>query len=102
MAHDPVCGMGVNSPSQYFIEFEGNRYEFCSESCRTKFDESPHSYKHHRNYYNNRASYNINSQGFEKLKIPIIGLTCAACVTRIEKELIGAEGVINATVDLAS
>lgn len=38
----------------------------------------------------------------EKVKLNIIGMTCAACATRIEKGLNKVEGVTNATVNLAT
>lgn len=38
----------------------------------------------------------------EKVQLDIIGMTCAACATRIEKGLNKVEGVTNATVNLAT
>jgi Cu+-exporting ATPase len=38
----------------------------------------------------------------ETIDIPIRGMTCAACVSRLEKGLGGAEGVLEASVDFAS
>jgi P-type Cu+ transporter len=47
----------------------------------------------------------INDLGYEvveeKVELNIIGMTCAACATRIEKGLNKIEGVTNATVNLA-
>lgn len=47
----------------------------------------------------------INDLGYEvveeKVDLAIIGMTCAACATRIEKGLNKIEGVTNATVNLA-
>jgi len=45
MVKDPVCGMDVDSESaQHEAEFEGEHYYFCSEGCRTKFEEDPKAY----------------------------------------------------------
>ncbi len=40
--------------------------------------------------------------GSEELTIPVIGMTCASCVNRIERFLNRADGVAEATVNLAS
>ena len=41
---DPVCGMSVKSPSEFYSDFKGNKYEFCSKSCRNKFVDEPIQY----------------------------------------------------------
>ncbi|MBT2758809.1 copper-translocating P-type ATPase [Mesobacillus foraminis] len=43
----------------------------------------------------------MSSVGLKEVQIPISGMTCAACATRIEKGLNKVEGVENATVNLA-
>ncbi|MGH8146109.1 MAG: heavy metal translocating P-type ATPase [Rhodanobacteraceae bacterium] len=40
-AVDPNCGMTVALPSQRHAEFRGERYYFCSEGCRRKFEADP-------------------------------------------------------------
>lgn len=42
---DPVCGMSVD-PAHAAAEsnYEGQRYFFCSENCRQRFEENPTSY----------------------------------------------------------
>lgn len=45
MAIDPVCGMDVqedNAKAQ--TQFAGKKYYFCSEECRTKFEDNPQEY----------------------------------------------------------
>ena len=44
MTRDPVCGMEVKSPSVHYSDYEGTRYEFCSVSCKSKFDSAPSLY----------------------------------------------------------
>ena len=42
---DPVCGMEIvdqNAAPQSI--FEGDAYSFCTEGCKTKFDEQPEFY----------------------------------------------------------
>ncbi|MEW5701931.1 MAG: heavy metal translocating P-type ATPase [Candidatus Zixiibacteriota bacterium] len=41
---DPVCGMLVEATTKRAVEHDGRRYVFCSDSCRTKFRESPDRY----------------------------------------------------------
>lgn len=43
-----------------------------------------------------------DSRQVESLELPITGMTCAACVVRVEKALKKVEGVGNATVNLAT
>ena len=38
----------------------------------------------------------------ERLDLPVIGMTCAACASRIERSLNKAEGVLNASVNIAT
>ena len=42
---DPVCGMQVdeqNAAGQ--SQHQGQTYYFCSQSCKSKFDQSPEQY----------------------------------------------------------
>ncbi|MFP3045052.1 MAG: YHS domain-containing protein [Thermocladium sp.] len=41
---DPVCGMDVDSSTQYKSLFKGQVYYFCSRECKRKFDASPEKY----------------------------------------------------------
>ena len=43
---DPVCGMQVDSDSQYQHQHDGKDYWFCSENCLGKFQTDPDSYLH--------------------------------------------------------
>jgi YHS domain-containing protein len=42
-AKDPVCGMQLDpsKPARYQATYNGTTYNFCSESCRTKFVAKP-------------------------------------------------------------
>lgn len=44
MKTDPVCGMDVSETSEYYTEYTGKTYYFCSESCRGKFLASANQY----------------------------------------------------------
>jgi Cu+-exporting ATPase len=45
------------------------------------------------------AGYGVIS---DQIELPITGMTCASCVTRVEKALKKADGVLDATVNLAT
>jgi Cu+-exporting ATPase len=45
MAKDPVCGMKVDKNTAKFIsEHMGEKYYFCSQACKMKFDGNPMKY----------------------------------------------------------
>ena len=41
---DPVCGMTVDRSAAITSTFAGRTYNFCSDSCRKKFEASPAAY----------------------------------------------------------
>lgn len=41
MTKDPICGMNVDDSIAIHAERDGQRYYFCSESCRKKFLANP-------------------------------------------------------------
>ncbi len=42
---DPVCGMEIEPEDAVAtIEYEGETYHFCSESCEEEFKENPEDY----------------------------------------------------------
>ena len=42
---DPVCGMSVDPhTAKHSKEHDGKAWHFCSEKCRSKFDEAPEDY----------------------------------------------------------
>lgn len=43
-ATDPVCKMKVDKNSQYFSEYKGEKYHFCSESCKNQFGAKPEDF----------------------------------------------------------
>lgn len=99
MAKDIVCGMEVETPSEFQSKYEDQTYEFCSDSCKTKFDADPQSYV--ADLLPAVATYNRDSKGIEKLDIPVNGLDCAACTVTIEKEIRKIPGIAKASVNYA-
>ncbi|MHB1493520.1 MAG: YHS domain-containing protein [Thermoplasmataceae archaeon] len=41
MAKDVICNMKVKEDSQFKSEFQGKKFYFCSEHCKTEFDKNP-------------------------------------------------------------
>ncbi len=44
MKNDPVCGMKVEETTKHVIEYQEQRYYFCSEGCLNKFLAAPEQY----------------------------------------------------------
>jgi YHS domain-containing protein len=45
MMKDIVCGMEVSEKeSEYRSRYEGQMFYFCSDECKTKFDDSPEDF----------------------------------------------------------
>jgi P-type Cu+ transporter len=45
MKNDPVCGKQVNeNKAPATSTHEGERYVFCGQDCKNKFDENPERY----------------------------------------------------------
>lgn len=100
MRHDPVCGMEVKSSTDFHSEYKGTTYDFCSKSCKTKFDSEPEKYI--------QVPATTNTTGIkaggdmERIQIPIIGMNCAACAVTIEKEIKKLSGIERATVNYST
>jgi len=46
MVKDPVCGMSVDEKKSKLVsELSGEKYYFCSASCKQKFDSNPSRFK---------------------------------------------------------
>jgi len=45
MKNDPVCGKQVNeSKAPATSTYQGERYAFCGQECKDKFDQNPEKY----------------------------------------------------------
>ena len=104
-AKDPVCGMEIN-PAQAAAHrnYGGATYYFCSESCGAKFDADPAQYATAEVQAPavDAVPVATNGTGGERCDLPILGMHCAACATRIEKALGKAPGVQQAGVNYAT
>jgi len=108
---DPVCGMEIN-PAQAAgqRDYDGATYFFCSDSCQKKFDADPAQYVTASESAPVQAADAAlpasngatNGAEGERCDLPILGMHCAACATRIEKALKKAPGVQDAGVNYAT
>ena len=114
---DPVCGMTIAAESAAGnIEYQGETYYFCSNSCKEKFEANPAQFVSPANRSakidspvtsedvssgrrNDHST--VNGTG-ERVDLPITGMTCAACANRIEKKLNKQRGVEKASVNFAT
>jgi Cu+-exporting ATPase len=98
---DPVCGMKIE-PSQAASQrdYKGATYHFCSDECRAKFDADPAQYA----AADTPPAMDAATNGANNVRsdLPLLGMHCAACATRIEKALKKASGVENASVNFAT
>lgn len=101
MGRDPVCGMEIQSPSEYALEHGGINYEFCSEDCKNRFEADPDTFRA-VGAEASGATYRISGDGLERVQIPIAGIDCAACISTIEQGLRRLPGVETASVNYAS
>jgi len=94
---DPVCEMEVKSPSKYYIDLDGKRYNFCSEDCRNKFTLDPNKYIEQKSKV--EPSYKKANYGIENLSLSISGMHCITCANTIVKELNKLPGIRSAHVN---
>jgi Cu+-exporting ATPase len=100
MAKDVVCGMEVDNDSPYQSTYKDKTFKFCSENCKTKFDENPEKYV--AKHQDSPATYQITTNGIENIQLPIVDMQCASCATTIEKELRKLQGIKKAVVNGAT
>jgi Cu+-exporting ATPase len=108
---DPVCGMEVEeSPEAIHYLYNDKTYYFCALSCKNQFELSPEEYLVNSNESGKNQSVHsmpVNTTEFhpanlDKLELPISGMSCASCVSRIERGLSKIQGVSEAKVNFAS
>ncbi|MDF1612276.1 heavy metal translocating P-type ATPase [Stygiobacter electus] len=97
--YDPVCGMGIKSPSKNYVDLDGRIFEFCSEECKQKFALEPHKYIHKKEM---SASTYTSSYGIQKIQLPIIDMNCSSCAINIEREIKKLPGIKSAIVNYAT
>lgn len=115
---DPVCGMKVDPETAAGKStYKSTDYYFCAAGCKKHFDENPEFYLNKQvvglpNQINMQPVTNISitqnstpstkKEDLKKIQLPILGMSCASCVSRVQESLSKLPGVVNATVNLAT
>ena len=99
-AYDPVCGMKVKTPSEFFLELDGKIYEFCSENCMNQFAKEPQKYI--KSDESGKSTSSSTNYGLQKLKLPIVDMHCSSCAITIEKEINKLPGIKSSNVNYAN
>ncbi|MBI2880149.1 MAG: heavy metal translocating P-type ATPase, partial [Candidatus Tectomicrobia bacterium] len=119
MKKDPVCGMDVDDRSAPFkLNYDGETYYFCSESCQASFSADAERYLGGPNGRESAAggeggraapgeilpesAVPVSEGGGARIDLPITGMSCASCASKIEKGLGQVKGVSRAVVNFAA
>jgi Cu+-exporting ATPase len=105
---DPVCGMAVDENSATAQSaYKDKTYFFCALNCKKLFEQSPEAYINKAAEPAALPSSRIFSETHSQtermepgnMTLPIAGMSCASCVSRIEKGLSNIPGVSEAKVN---
>jgi len=107
---DPVCGMKVEPESAAAsAEFDGKTYYFCNPRCKERFLADPGKYLAGGPRGMGSADdeppgteEKESERGVSRLRIPVMGMTCASCVDKVEKGLKRLVGVESAGANFAT
>ncbi|MDP2209611.1 MAG: heavy metal translocating P-type ATPase [Bacteroidota bacterium] len=112
---DPVCGMEVEpNRAAGKSKYKNTDYYFCAVGCKKRFDDNPVFYLTNKSTgmpiqikiqspANISLSQNsIISKNLKKIQLPILGMSCASCVSTVQESLSKLPGVVNANVNLAT
>ena len=109
MVKDPVCSMEIEEKNAAGMsEYKGGTYYFCAKSCKEDFDRDPAKFiKEGGEEACPLPGPEIKkdteaSAGSKRIDIPITGMTCASCASRIQNALSEINGVESAAVNFAA
>lgn len=123
MVKDIVCGMSIEEKDAAGTsEYEGKTYYFCAKSCKEDFDKDPARFINPvRKPEGSSLSNGVKkeeavcplpkpkkeegkeiSPKAKRIDLPITGMSCASCASKIEDGLLKLKGVDNATVNFAA
>jgi Cu+-exporting ATPase len=111
MVKDPVCGMTIDKKDAAGTsEYNGKTYHFCTISCKEKFEANPSRFLKEETgeacplpspeEVNKKET--AVSPGAKRIDLPITGMSCASCASRVQNALSKLEGVESANVNFAA
>ncbi len=106
-ATDPVCGMTVEpGTAKYKTSYKGQDYYFCAASCLENFKKDPKKYINGEKFTvaTPESLHPAHGETAAKAEItmPVAGMHCASCVTKVEKSIRDLDGVAEVSVNLAT
>ncbi|GMR04930.1 MAG: heavy metal translocating P-type ATPase [Thermodesulfobacteriota bacterium] len=118
-AVDPVCSMTVKvNEAAGTSVYEGRKYYFCNKNCKEKFDADPGAFMAGNGVTDDSATgeacpvpgpevkqeraEKTSSAGLKSVDLPITGMSCASCASKIEKGLSKTSGIKKASVNFAT
>jgi len=106
MPRDLVCGMEVEKEQAAGVSsYKGKKYYFCSKQCKERFEQDPEKYIKSRTDSETQGENSPSEakvEPFERIDLPIVGMTCASCAQTIQKSLSELKGVNKASVNFAT
>ncbi|MFQ5913224.1 MAG: heavy metal translocating P-type ATPase [Nitrospinota bacterium] len=109
MATDLVCGTNIDeSAAEFTFQHRGRTHYFCSEHCLKEFTTSPERFLDGHGEESSpvsRAADFVEPSilpDHARVDLPVTGMTCGACVSRVEKGLSSLTGVTSATVNFGT
>ncbi|CAG1066247.1 H+-transporting ATPase [uncultured bacterium] len=102
---DPVCGMTVKeAEAKGRIEHKGVLYYFCNTGCLAKFREDPQKFLEGGaiSMEDIKEKKPSKSGALKTVSLPITGMSCASCASKIEKGITGLSGIVAANVNFAT
>jgi Cu+-exporting ATPase len=112
-AVDPICSMTVEiEKAAGSSVYEDKTYYFCNPNCKKKFDSNPEAAlepaAEEPEAPSTRKKATVvelerpEKKALERVDLPITGMSCASCASKIEKGLSALEGVSSASVNFAA
>ncbi len=105
MVKDPVCGMTIKEKDAAGIsEYNGKTYYFCALSCKKDFDKNPEKFKsrEQQTVSIRPVSQKDISPRAKRIDMPVTGMSCASCASRIQDAIAKLKGVESASVNFAA
>ncbi len=105
MVKDPVCGMEIEEKDAVGTsEYEGRTYYFCALSCKQDFDKVPAvALKQTKKTLPLETGLREKaSPEAKRIDLPVTGMSCASCASKVQDALLKLNGVESAEVNFAA